>query len=984
MSQTLFLSTVTHEFGAFRLRLARFLERTKTVHVRHQDDFFHRGVKTLHALEEEIVKSDFAVHIIGAEPGWSPPVDQAEAFLDRHKDFMRRFPAVAEAARTGQLSATQWEAWLALFFGKRLYCYELRDRLLAGSSQMLHSDRLHEAHEHPKPVVNEDALFDEVVLSLIGRGLLTKEQTERKLAPSRITKHSPKILFGRDHWLDALDAAWAKPALHVYSLVAWGGVGKTSLVSHWVSQRMAAKGWPGVERYFDWSFYSQGTGESRQTSSDLFIQEAFRFFDDPEPTKGSPWERGERLAGLVRRHRTLLVLDGIEPLQYPVNDPQAGRLKDQALEALLQGLAADNPGLCLITTREHLKNIENQATTEEQTLDKLVKQAAIDLLRHLQIAGTEAEMEAAWKDAGGHALTLQLLGRFLADAHGGDIRHYKEVKFEEADLERQGRSAFKVMIAYERWLQSAGPERQRELALLRLTGLFDRPMSRDCVKVLRAEPAIPGLTETLVKLKDPQWNIALRRLGDVDLLTVTPDAIDAHPLIREYFAKQLRETQPAAFQAAHSRLFDHLCETKPHRPDTLDGLQPLYQAVVHGCLAGRQWEACNDVYVNRILRGTASDGYYTQRKLGAIGADLAAMAAFFDEPWSRVAPNLRESDQAFIFNAAALWLSMLGRLTEALQPMRAALDRVVQRKHWMNSAIGAYNISGLEISLGMLTEAVVDARQSILFADQTDDLNWRMASRTAAADALHQSGRRAEAGALFVEAERIDEESGSQFQLLYSIPGSRYCDWLLAPAERAAWQILLRGTGFSSVMDDLAEDGPISICSKVERRATTILAKLIHAPPDLLSIAVEHLTLARVRLIRTILSHPLPQSAFDLPHVAAAVDGMRDAGELEELPKGLFTAALYRFVRGDTAAACTALDQAREIAERGPMPLYLADIHLHSARLLRDQAELAKARDLIEKHGYGRRKEELADAEAAAENWPKKRKNSGQRRKRRK
>ena len=190
-----------------------------------------------------------------------------------------------------------------------------------------------------------------------------------------------------------------------------------------------------------------------------------------------------------------------------------------------------------------------------------MKEAAIELLRHLQVVGTEAEMEAAWKDAGGHALTLQLLGRFLADAHGGDIRRYKEVKFEEADLERQGRSAFKVMIAYERWLQSAGPERQRELALLRLTGLFDRPMSRDCLQALRAEPAIPGLTDALVKLKDPQWNIALTRLSEVDLLTVTPDAIDAHPLIREYFAKQLRDTQPAAFQAAHSRLFDHLCKT---------------------------------------------------------------------------------------------------------------------------------------------------------------------------------------------------------------------------------------------------------------------------------------------------------------------------------------------------------------------------------------------------------------------------------------
>jgi hypothetical protein len=47
------------------------------------------------------------------------------------------------------------------------------------------------------------------------------------------------------------------------------------------------------------------------------------------------------------------------------------------------------------------------------------------------------------------------------------------------------------------------------------------------------------------------------------------------------------------------------------------------------------------------------------------------------------------------------------------------------------------------------------------------------------------------------------------------------------------------------------------------------------------------------------------------------------------------------------------------------MPLYLADIHLHRASLFHVKAELAQARDLIAKHGYGRRQEELEDAEAA-------------------
>lgn len=788
---------------------------------------------------------------------------------------------------------------------------------------------------------------------------------DRKIAPSRILRHSPPLLFGRETWLDALDAAWAKPALNVYTLVAWGGVGKTSLVAHWVSQRMAAKGWPGVERYFDWSFYSQGTGESRQTSSDLFIQQALTFFEDPDPTKGSSWERGERLAGLIRKHRTLLVLDGIEPLQYPVNDPQAGRLKDQALEALLQSLAADNPGLCVVTTREHLKNIENQATTEEQKLDRLVKEAAIALFRHLQIQGTEAEMEAAWKDAGGHALTLQLLGRFLADAHGGDIRHYREVKFEEADLERQGRSAFKVMITYEKWLQSAGPERQRELALLRLTGLFDRPMSRDCLQALRADPAIPGLTDALVKLKETQWNIALKRLGEVELLTVTPDAIDAHPLIREYFAKQLRETQPTAFQAAHSRLFDHLCKTTPHRPDTLDGLQPLYQAVVHGCLAGRQQDACRNVFHDRIMRGTGQGGFYSGKKLGAIGADLGAVAAFFEEPWSRVSPNLSEADQPWVLNESAFRLRAVGRLTEALQPIRAGLEMAVQQKDWKNAAAAASNLSELEMTLGQLTDAVADARQSITYADQGGDAFEQMADRTTAADALHESGQRAEAGALFADAEWMQRKRQPQFDLLCSPAGFQYCEWLLVPAERAAWQALLRGPRASPVKAQLDQEDEMAICDEVERRGSSALTMVLNGSRNFLDIALKHLTLARVGLVRAMVAHPLPQPALDLPHVAAAVNGLRNAGTIHHIPKSLLTAALYHFVRGASASARTMLDQAQEIAERGPMPLYLADIHLHRARRFRDPAELAKAAQLIRQLGYGRRFDELADAEAA-------------------
>jgi hypothetical protein len=107
------------------------------------------------------------------------------------------------------------------------------------------------------------------------------------------------------------------------------------------------------------------------------------------------------------------------------------------------------------------------------------------------------------------------------------------------------------------------------------------------------------------------------------------------------------------------------------------------------------------------------------------------------------------------------------------------------------------------------------------------------------------------------------------------------------------------------------------------------------------------------------------------------MSGLRRAGAQHHLPRGLLTRAWLRSLAGPATgpeSARSDLDEAWEIAERGPMPLFLADIHLYRARLLcrakpypwqSPQHDLAEARRLIFKHGYLRRKEELEDAESA-------------------
>ena len=121
----------------------------------------------------------------------------------------------------------------------------------------------------------------------------------------------------------------------------------------------------------------------------------------------------------------------------------------------------------------------------------------------------------------------------------------------------------------------------------------------------------------------------------------------------------------------------------------------------------------------------------------------------------------------------------------------------------------------------------------------------------------------------------------------------------------------------------------------------------------------------------------LEQSAIQnsQSEIDAAVSGLRHAGQQQYLPLALLTRAWLRSLTGARTgleSAQSDLDEAWEIAERGPMPLFLADIHLYRARLFFREAkypwqsprhDLAEARRLIFKHGYLRRKEELEDAE---------------------
>lgn len=966
---TIFLSGVSSEFASFRDAVEVEIQK-KGCFADNQSSFGvdHRTVEEM--VRRRISEADAVIHIVGFRFGAEPK--------DRPAGKARR-------------SYTQLEYDIARELQKPIYAFLSSD---ASICDALNSDDAHAAAlqlAHRQAIQDRNVLYyffeDKAQLCKLAAEIEAVAHADFRVDISRIDKYAPAELIGREDELALLDDAWLKVRRaepkrpHILTFVALGGEGKTSLVAKWIAN-LSFQDWPGCDSAFAWSFYSQGTRDQSAASSDLFLKEAIFFFGDGDDkqfaaSNAGSYEKGQRLARIVARRRSLLILDGLEPLQYSPTSPTRSELKDAGLIALLKGLAANNDGLCIVTTRHSIPNLQTfwQTTAPELKLRRLSLDAGIHLLKALDVHGTDREFQSLVKDVKGHALTLNLLGTYLRDAHAGDIRRRDLVELEEADAEEQSGHAFRVMEAYERAFEEEGSTGKSALAILKLLGLFDRPVTADCLDALVEEPVIQGLTEPLVCLSIVKRNLTLTRLENANLITVNRGAsgvltsVDAHPLLRDYFAHGLRLKQPKTWRDAHRRLYDHLTVTTPDREEpTLEDLQPLYQSVAHGCHAGLEQKAC-DIFRDRIRLKL---NHYSAVKLGAYGSDLGAIANFFHTPWTGISTHIVDAAQAWLLTNASYCLHALGRLSEALEPAHAGLEMRVKQENWEEASTAAGNLSALELRMGKVSEAAKTADQAIEYADHSTVPFQMLLNRTILADALHQGGKATEAETRLREARQIQIGWQPRYPFLYSSQGFRDCDFLLSGSEYAAWRMNL---GLSS--DHLPH---LRTLGDVSQRTEQVLNWYKETKTTRLSdTAMEHLTRARVALYGAILSDVDFANPEEYLRTIAAlhdvVERFRRAATAHYVPGALLTRAWFRFltrVRTGDGSAQEDLDEAWEIAERGPMRLHMADIHLYRSRLFfrekeypweSPEADLKAARKLIEQCGYWRRKEELEDAE---------------------
>jgi hypothetical protein len=166
---TLFLSTVSAEFKSYREALRHSFDRPN-VTVKVQEDFIVSGTPTLDMLDTYIQQCDGVIHLVGDMTGALAKPKSVEVIRKRYPGQLKKLP-IGEFLRPGgpSLSYTQWEAWLAVLHGKKLFIAipedgAPRDPLYVRdpeqrAAQQEHLDRLKQEELYPgEPFSSEDHL----------------------------------------------------------------------------------------------------------------------------------------------------------------------------------------------------------------------------------------------------------------------------------------------------------------------------------------------------------------------------------------------------------------------------------------------------------------------------------------------------------------------------------------------------------------------------------------------------------------------------------------------------------------------------------------------------------------------------------------------------------------------------------------------------------------------------------------------------------
>jgi tetratricopeptide (TPR) repeat protein len=501
---------------------------------------------------------------------------------------------------------------------------------------------------------------------------------------------------GRAEELARLDRWAADPSVRLVGVSAWGGAGKTALVTHWTGEGGGLTRRPGIRGMFGWSFYADPSAERW---ADALLEWAHQDLGLHIPPAGRLAARVLRVLATVP---VLLVLDGLEVVQESPAAEGFGRLLDGLLREVLTGTChLDHGGLVVLTSRFPFADLEGfdggSARMVELPAFTPAEGAALLVARH---GGwlPEAERRDLVAAVNGHALAVTVLAGLLA-AHlpAADLG---ALRGELAAAARTDTRVGKVLEFYAARLGEA------DRYLLAAVSLFTRPVTADAVLAVAEHEAfggrLAGWTPSMVRA-----TVRDRLAG---LANWHPDGtVSAHPLVRDAFRPL---ALPAAATAADTTLTGLPEGTATSRVQAL-----LVTEAIELLLEADQWEPANDLYLSRCDNGEAWMNLPAARLGQRTATAFVATSARRDACAARL--GLRRL--GFYLNESGLFAMNAGDLTTARNYLTLAARFYRDTGNIDSLASPLLNVAACLGRLGLVGPARETAAQALTNAEAANN-----------------------------------------------------------------------------------------------------------------------------------------------------------------------------------------------------------------------------------------------------------------------
>jgi tetratricopeptide (TPR) repeat protein len=683
------------------------------------------------------------------------------------------------------------------------------------------------------------------------------------LAPDRVTHFT-----GRAEELARLDRWADDPQVSLIGVTAWGGAGKTSLVTHWIDAGGAARR-PGILGVFGWSFYADPSADHWAEALVKWAEQNFGFRVNPGGRQA--------VAVLAVLHMVplLLVLDGLEVAQEGPAGDGFGRLLDGTLREVLAGACQlPHDGLVVLTSRFPFADLETFDGDSARMLD-VPPFTPAEGAQLLAASGghwlPDSERRSLVAEVDGHALAVSVLAGLLTNRL--PVADLAALRTELDTAARTDARVGKVLAFY------GGKLSEPDRYLLAGVSLFTRPVEAEAVLTVAAHKAfggwLAGWTPAMVEA-------AVRdRLGG--LASWHPDStISAHPLVRDTFRPLALQAAGTAADAALAGLPVGEVRTRADALRVVETIELLLEA--------GHWKPADDLYTKR---SGASDVW---RHLPAARLGQRAATAFVADPARHAdcTTYLGPGRLGFYLNDSGLFAMRAGDLATAGEYLPAAIRHYRDAGTTMNLSISLLNQAECLGRLGRARPAREAATEALACAQAVNERQYIRASHAYLGWLAGLANDTAAAEQHFSAADQIEVTDSQISAHLYSRRGTWWADWLARTGRHGAARVLTDRN--AKICREHGWNEHVAQCDRV-------LGCLDLAAGDIVGASA---------------------------HLAAAADGFRGGDELTELADTLPDQANCALATGDADTADQHATEAIAIA--APRGLVLAHCAALAAR----------------------------------------------------